>query len=106
MFVVGGFNAYPPEIEAVLGRYPGVAQVAVIGIADARMGEVGMAWIVPKAGAEIDPEAVVAWCRHEMANYKVPRRVAIVDAFPLNASGKVLKFELRQRAGRAASEPQ
>jgi len=98
MYIVGGFNAYPAEIEAVIARYNGVAQVAVVGIPDDRMGEVGMAWVIPTPGAEIDPDTLMAWCRGEMANYKVPRRVAVVDSFPLNASGKVLKFELRQRA--------
>jgi acyl-CoA synthetase (AMP-forming)/AMP-acid ligase II len=57
-----------------------------------------MAFVVPKPGAELSPEAVIAWCREHMANYKVPRRVEIVDALPVNASGKVLKYELRKRA--------
>ena len=98
MFIVGGFNAYPAEIEASLLRHPGVAMVAVVGIPDERMGEVGMAFIVPKAGASVTEEEIIAWSREEMANYKAPRRVAIVDALPLNASGKVLKHELRARA--------
>ena len=102
MFVVGGFNAYPAEIEAILRRYDGVAQVAVVGIPDERMGEVGCAFVVPTAEAATaaqDPEefakALIAWSRQAMANYKVPRRVVVVDSLPLNASGKVLKRELR-----------
>ncbi len=95
MFIVGGFNAYPAEIEQTLMSHPQVAQVAVVGIPDERQGEVGCAFIVPRPGETIDPAEVVAWSRERMANYKVPRRVEIVDAFPLNASGKVLKFELR-----------
>ena len=76
----------------------GIAQVAVVGIPDERQGEVGMAFVVPKPGTELTPEAVIAWCREHMANYKVPRRVEIVASLPTNASGKVLKYELRRRA--------
>jgi acyl-CoA synthetase (AMP-forming)/AMP-acid ligase II len=99
MFIVGGFNAYPAEIEGMLLRYPAVGQVAVIGVPDERMGEVGMAFVVPRAGQTVDPEHLVAWSRDEMANYKVPRSVRIVDQLPLNASGKVVKDELREMAG-------
>jgi acyl-CoA synthetase (AMP-forming)/AMP-acid ligase II len=99
MFVVGGFNAYPAEIEGTLLRHPAVGQVAVVGVPDDRMGEVGMAFVIPRPGASVDPDEVVAWARERMANYKVPRRVAVVEALPLNASGKVLKHELRASAG-------
>lgn len=98
MFIVGGFNCYPAEIENMLATCEGVAQSAVIGIPDERMGEVAMAYIVPKAGSNITAETVVAWCKQNMANYKVPRRVEMIDAFPLNATGKVMKFVLRDRA--------
>jgi acyl-CoA synthetase (AMP-forming)/AMP-acid ligase II len=98
MFITGGFNAYPAEIENILMTHPAVGQVAVIGIPDHRMGEVGMAWIVPRPGVDVDADELIAWSREHMANYKVPRRVELVDALPLNASGKVLKFELRDRA--------
>jgi acyl-CoA synthetase (AMP-forming)/AMP-acid ligase II len=98
MFIVGGFNAYPAEIENLLLRNDAIAQVAVIGVPDERMGEVGMAFVVPRPGATVDPDELIAWARDAMANYKVPRRVEVVDALPLNASGKVLKFELRARA--------
>jgi acyl-CoA synthetase (AMP-forming)/AMP-acid ligase II len=98
MFIMGGFNCYPAEIENLIYRHEGVGQVAVVGVPDARMGEVGMAFVVPRPGAELDPEGLVAWCRENMANYKVPRRVAVVDALPTNASGKVMKFALRERA--------
>jgi acyl-CoA synthetase (AMP-forming)/AMP-acid ligase II len=100
MFIVGGFNAYPAEIEGELLTHPAIAQVAVVGAPDERMGEVGVAFVVPRAGATVDPDAVIAWSRERMANYKVPRRVEVVDALPLNASGKVLKFELRARLPR------
>lgn len=97
MFIVGGFNAYPAEIEQALMGHPQVAQVAVIGMPDDRQGEVGCAFVVPRPGETVDPAEVITWCRERMANYKVPRRVELVDALPLNASGKVLKFELRAR---------
>jgi acyl-CoA synthetase (AMP-forming)/AMP-acid ligase II len=100
MFITGGFNCYPAEIENQLFALDGVAQVAVVGIPDERLGEVGKAFIVPRAGAALTPASVIAWCRERMANYKVPRAVEIVDALPMNASGKVLKFELRARAQR------
>jgi len=69
----------------------------VVGMPDERQGEVGCAFLVPRTGETIDAREAVAWCRERMANYKVPRRVEVVDALPLNASGKVLKFELRSR---------
>jgi len=105
MFIVGGFNCYPAEIESLLFAMPGVAQVAVIGVPDARMGEVGMAFVVPKSGAALDPAGVVAWACEHMANFKVPRHVVITDALPMNASGKVLKHELRRRADAGAASP-
>jgi acyl-CoA synthetase (AMP-forming)/AMP-acid ligase II len=99
MFIVGGFNAYPAEIEATLLRHPGVAQAAVVGVPDERMGEVGCAFVVPRPDADIGALAdeLVAWSRDQMANYKVPRQVEVVYALPTNASGKVLKTELRER---------
>jgi HIP---CoA ligase len=96
MFIVGGFNAYPAEIEQMINRHPSVGQVAVVGVPDQRLGEVGRAFVVPRAGATVDPDELISWCRQEMANYKVPRSVEVVDALPLNASGKVLKYELRR----------
>lgn len=87
----------PAEVERTLLDAPGVAQVAVVGMPDAHFGEVGAAFVIPEAGAGIEPADVIAYARAHMANYKVPRRVEIVDAFPLNATGKVLKHELRDR---------
>ena len=94
MFIVGGFNAYPAEIENMLLGHPAVAQAAVVGVPDERLGEVGRAFIVPQSGASVDPEALIAWCRERMANYKVPRSVVLRESFPLNATGKVMKNEL------------
>jgi len=98
MFIVGGFNAYPAEIENLLLAHEGIAQVAVVGVPDERQGEVGVAFVVPRTGHDLDPVELVAWGRERMANYKAPRRFVIVDALPLNATGKVLKYELRERA--------
>jgi acyl-CoA synthetase (AMP-forming)/AMP-acid ligase II len=98
MFIVGGFNAYPAEIENIMMGNPTVGQVAVVGVPDQRLGEVGYAYVIPRAGAVVDVDELVAWCREHMANYKVPRTIEVVDAFPLNASGKVLKYQLREKA--------
>jgi acyl-CoA synthetase (AMP-forming)/AMP-acid ligase II len=100
MFIVGGFNCYPAEIENQLYGLPGVAQVAVVGVPDERMGEVGAAFVVPAPGAKLTSGGVIAWCRENMANYKVPRRVEIVGALPTNASGKIMRFVLREEAKR------
>ncbi|SEK22306.1 FadD3 family acyl-CoA ligase [Streptacidiphilus jiangxiensis] len=97
MYTVGGFNAYPAEIERILARHPLVADSAVIGVPDPRLGEVGRAYVIPRQ--QPSPEAaseLVDWCRREMANYKVPREVVFVDDLPRNAIGKVLKGELRK----------
>jgi acyl-CoA synthetase (AMP-forming)/AMP-acid ligase II len=98
MFIVGGFNCYPAEIENLLFGSGWFAAVAVVGVPDERLGEVGMATVVPAPGKSFSADDVVTWCRANMANYKVPRRVDIVDALPVNAAGKVLKYQLRERA--------
>jgi acyl-CoA synthetase (AMP-forming)/AMP-acid ligase II len=95
MYVVGGFNAYPAEIEQALATHPAIAESAVVGVPDERLGEVGKAFVVARPGQSLDPAEVVQFCRERMANYKVPRTVEVVEALPRNASGKVLKFELR-----------
>ena len=94
MFIVGGFNAYPAEIENMLLDHPDVAQAAVVGVPDERLGEVGRAFIVPRPGAAVDPDEFISWCRERMANYKVPRSVVLRESLPLNATGKVMKDEL------------
>ena len=98
MFIVGGFNAYPAEIESLLLAHPQIAQVAVVGVPDERLGEVGMAFVVPATGTTPDPDEVIVWAREHMANFKAPRHVRIVDALPLNASNKVRKVDLRAQA--------
>lgn len=95
MYIVGGFNAYPAEIEGVLLEHPAIAQVAVIGVPDDRLGEVGKAFVVAKGGAPLRAEDVIAWSRERMAGFKVPRYVEFLDELPLNATGKVMKDQLR-----------
>jgi HIP---CoA ligase len=96
VFIVGGFNCYPAEIERLLSEHPAVAQVAVIGVPDERLGEVGKAFVVLRPGQQLNGAQLIAWARDNMANYKVPRSVAIVAALPVNAAGKVQKFALRE----------
>ena len=95
MFIVGGFNCYPAEIENIILSRQDIAQAAVVGIPDERMGEVAKAILVPAKGAVIEKDEFLAWCRANMANYKAPRQVEILEALPLTASGKVQKFMLR-----------
>jgi len=97
MYIAGGFNCYPAEIERMMAAHPGIAQVAVIGVPDERLGEVGKAFVVPRAGQSIEAVELIAWCKDKMANYKVPRYVETVAALPVNPSGKVLKYQLRAK---------
>jgi acyl-CoA synthetase (AMP-forming)/AMP-acid ligase II len=96
MYICGGFNVYPAEVEQVLARLDGVAESAVVGTPDPRLGEVGLAFIVRRPGHVLDAADVLAFCRERLANYKVPRRVEFRDALPRNPSGKVLKRMLRE----------
>ena len=97
MFICGGFNAYPAEIEVTMLAHPSVGQVAVVGRRDERLGEVGHAFVVTAPDADISEAELVAWCKQRMANYKAPRGVTFVDELPLTASGKVRKPDLRAR---------
>jgi acyl-CoA synthetase (AMP-forming)/AMP-acid ligase II len=89
---------YPAEVEQVLARLDGVAESAVIGVRDSRLGEVGRAFLVPRPGRVLAEADVLSFCRERLANYKVPRRVVIRDALPRNASGKILKRVLREES--------
>ncbi|GAA5169449.1 3-((3aS,4S,7aS)-7a-methyl-1,5-dioxo-octahydro-1H- inden-4-yl)propanoate--CoA ligase FadD3 [Pseudonocardia eucalypti] len=100
MYICGGFNVYPAEVEQALARLAGVAEAAVIGVPDGRMGEVGRAYVVPRPGATLHAEDVVGHCKERLAGYKVPRQVEFRGELPRNASGKVLKTELRAEASR------
>ncbi|MGU3650108.1 FadD3 family acyl-CoA ligase [Mycolicibacterium sp. A43C] len=102
MFIVGGFNAYPAEIEGYLLEHPAVRQAAVIGVPDERMGQVGKAFVVLHQGASeavgIGEAELIDWSRTRMAGYKVPRAVEFLDELPLNATGKVMKDRLGELA--------
>lgn len=99
MFIVGGFNAYPAEIEGFLLEHPAVAQAAVIGVPDDRLGQVGKAFVVLKGGEDgrVSADDLVSWSRDRMAGFKVPRYVEFLDDLPLNATGKVMKDQLINR---------
>jgi len=98
MFIVGGFNVAPAEVEKALSAMAGIAQVAVVGIPDDYFGEVGAAFVIPTPGTQLEPADVLAYAREHLANFKVPRRVILVEELPVNATGKVLKNELREQA--------
>jgi len=99
MYTCGGFNVYPAEVEQALARLDGVAESAVIGVPDPRLGEVGKAFVVARPGYALDTLQVLTYCRQRLANYKVPRYVEFCSALPRNASGKTLKRLLRKEPG-------
>ncbi len=96
MYICGGFNVYPAEVEQVLARLEGVTEAAVIGVVDERLGEVGRAFVVARPGATLDEQQVIAYTREHLANFKAPRSVRFVDELPRNNGGKVLKTQLRE----------
>ena len=96
MFISGGFNVYPAEVERQLAMHPAIAQTAVIGTDDDRLGEVGKAYVVLREGVQTTPDELTRWARTQMANYKVPRCFEFVASLPLNAAGKVMKDALRR----------
>ena len=98
MIIVGGFNTYPAEIENFYLRHPGILDISIVGVPDPIMGEVVMAFVIPKPGAALTAEAIIAFGRDKIANFKVPRYVEIVDQFPLTGSGKVQKFKQKAYA--------
>jgi fatty-acyl-CoA synthase len=98
MVIRGGENVYPREVEEFLYGHPDIADVQVIGVPDERFGEELMAWVIPRAGASLDADAVRAFCEGRIAHYKIPRYVKTVDAFPMTVTGKVQKFKMREQA--------
>jgi long-chain acyl-CoA synthetase len=98
MLLVNGINVYPREVEEIIYQFPGVKEVAVIGIPDARKGEQPLAFVAAADGVTIDEKALIQFLRQKLADYKVPRRIEIVAALPRNATGKILKTALRQQA--------
>jgi fatty-acyl-CoA synthase len=101
MYITGGENVYPAEVENALYAMEAIHEVAVIGLPDPKWGECGCAVVVPRPGASVTIEDIKAYCGERLARYKHPARLEIVDALPRNATGKVLKFELRERFGGA-----
>ena len=95
VIIVGGFSVYPAEVEALLLGHPAIAQAAVVAAPDARLGEVGRAYVVARPGAEPDPDELTAWAKANMSGFKVPRRFVVVDALPVTANGKIDKVTLR-----------
>ncbi|MFT3866392.1 MAG: AMP-binding protein [Solirubrobacterales bacterium] len=98
MVIRGGENVYPREVEEFLYTHPAIADVQVIGVPDERYGEELMAWVMPSPGAEVDPEEVREFCRGQIAHFKVPRYVKVVDGFPMTVTGKVQKYKMREEA--------
>ena len=98
MYISGGFNVYPAEVEQVLARLEGVVESAVIGVTDERLGEVGKAFVVVKPGAALDEETVIAYTREHLAKFKTPQSVEFLDVLPRNPGGKVVKPLLRERS--------
>jgi long-chain acyl-CoA synthetase len=95
LIIVSGFNVYPAEVEAVLAEFPGVAEVAVVGVPHPHTGEAVRAYVVASAGAVLDEEALIGYCADQLARYKCPAKVLFVDEIPRNLAGKVLRRELR-----------
>lgn len=98
MYISGGENVYPAEVERVLVTHEAILEAAVIGISDARWGETGAAFIILRPGRSLDPASLSGWCRERLAAYKVPRSFTVVEDFPRTAAGKVRKPELRKLA--------
>ncbi|MHB1593427.1 MAG: AMP-binding enzyme [Streptosporangiaceae bacterium] len=95
LIIRGGYNVYPREVGEVLHRHPGVAEAAVIGKPDDRLGEEIVAVVPRERGSTPDPDELIAFCRRELARYKCPREIRFTTALPKNAAGKILKRELR-----------
>jgi fatty-acyl-CoA synthase len=98
MIKVGGENVDPTEVERYLATYPGVRQAAIVSYPDARLGEVGVAFVQAAPGSEVAPDDLIAFCRGRIASFKIPRRVFVVDELPMTSSGKVQKARLRDEA--------
>jgi acyl-CoA synthetase (AMP-forming)/AMP-acid ligase II len=97
MIITGGENVYPAEVENILYKHPAVGQTAVIGTKDEKWGETVTALIVKKADSEINEESIKSFCKTEIAGYKVPKKVFFVESLPMSASGKLLKYKLREQ---------
>ena len=101
MYIQGGFNVYPAEVEALIATHPDVLMVAGIGVKDPVLGEVGRFFVVPKDGSRLDVAAVLAWCDGKIADYKMPRQVELRSQLPLTPAGKIHKAQLRAESSSA-----
>jgi fatty-acyl-CoA synthase len=106
MYIHGGLKVYPAEVENVLYQHPAVLQAAIVGVPDARLGEVGHAFVQRRPGAAVEGGALLAFVRDRLASYKVPRAVTFVDQFPVTANGKIQKFRLRELAASHGPRPE
>jgi fatty-acyl-CoA synthase len=95
MYIQGGFNVYPAEVEALINRHPQVVMAAVIGVADPVMGEVGRAYVIAKPDSALNEAELRGWCAQHLADYKVPRQVSLREALPMTPAGKIHKAALR-----------
>jgi fatty-acyl-CoA synthase len=96
MIIRGGENIYPAEVESFLFTHPKIAEVQVVGLPDLRLGEIVAAWIRVRSGEELTPEQVREFCQGQIAHFKIPQHIRIVDSFPMTVTGKVQKFRIRQ----------
>jgi len=103
MYIQGGFNVYPAEVEALINRHPQVVMAAVIGVPDPVMGEIGRAYVIAQPGSGLNEAEVRRWCAQHLADYKVPRQVSLREALPMTPAGKIHKAALRDE--RAAEAP-
>jgi len=97
MIIRGGENVYPREIEEYLYRHEAIQDVQVFGIPDAKYGEEIACWIIPRAEQSLDADGIIAFCKDQIAHYKVPRHIRIVDEFPMTVTGKIQKFVMRNQ---------
>jgi malonyl-CoA/methylmalonyl-CoA synthetase len=104
LIISGGLNVYPAEIEDALNNLPGVAESAVVGLPHADFGEVGFAFVLAKAGVELQPQTLLIALKNQLANFKVPKHCHVVTELPRNAMGKVQKNVLRELAGKLGSD--
>jgi fatty-acyl-CoA synthase len=98
LIIRGGENIYPPEVEEFLHHHGDIAEVAVVGLPDAKYGEIVAAWIVPRAGAAPSPQEIRAYCQGQISHYKIPQHIFIVQSLPKTVTGKVRKHVLKENA--------
>jgi fatty-acyl-CoA synthase len=101
MYIQGGFNVYPAEVEALINRHPKVLMAAGIGVPDPVLGEVGRVYIIPRPGTDLQAGEIRDWCARHLADYKVPRQIVLREALPMTPAGKIHKAALRDEGGPA-----